>query len=161
MRSFKRLTVFALFCVGLVFYLLAFNPGWRASAQVSQQGVNALSAWAASTVVTSTQASATRAAGGAAVHHVLNCLTFSATAATAPTLTDLTVLVRDGASGTGTILYRFVVDATAGTGNLVPPFGLCGMQLLGSGGTAMTIEFSSGVTNLRETVSMSGYDITQ
>ena len=52
---------------------------------------------------TGSQASASKAAGGAGVRHVVDCITFSGVAVFAPALTFSMVNLRDGASGAGTV----------------------------------------------------------
>lgn len=106
-----------------------------------------------------TQCTASVAAGAAGTRHVADCIVFSASTSTAPTQTDLTLLLRDGASGAGTILLRHVVTATATTGNLVPPYSQCGLALIGSDATAMTFEWSAGLSNLRQVATLTYYDV--
>lgn len=102
------------------------------------------------------QSTVTKAAGGAGVRHVLRSLT--GTLITTGANSGLaTVVVRDGASGLGTILYRFSL-ALSGTANTEDHFGLSDLNLIGSANTAMTIEFTAGTANLIETISASGYD---
>ncbi len=107
----------------------------------------------------STQATASKAAGGAGVRHVVDCISFSSGATTAPgAATALTVQVRDGASGAGTIIWerRVVAPASTGTFN---EFATCGLNLIGTANTAMTIEWSALLTSLFESVSLSGYSV--
>jgi hypothetical protein len=100
-----------------------------------------------------TQATATRAAGGAGVRHVLKSIQASINAVAAITA-PLTVVVRDGASGAGTILWQDRLTAPAGTDSRVSKEGL---NIVGSANTAMTVEFTAapGATNF-ETVSATG-----
>jgi hypothetical protein len=104
------------------------------------------------------QATASVAAGGAAVKHVVDCVSYSASAIVAPTATLLTVNVRDGATGAGTVIWTktFAASATAAThadGNF------CGLNIPGSLNTAMTVEFSAGLTSESESVSFTYYDL--
>ncbi len=108
--------------------------------------------------VVSTQATASKAAGGAGVRHVVDCISFSTGATTAPAATALTVQVRDGATGAGTIIWERRVVAAASTGTF-NEFATCGLNLIGTANTAMTIEFSALLTNLFESVSLSGYSV--
>jgi len=130
----------------------AFNVG----AEISEHGPrwNTVSAPAASS-----QATASKAAGGAGVRHVADCVSFSGGATTAPALTQLTINLRDGATGAGTVLWSHTVVIPASTGQSVLPFSACGLGLIGSANTAMTVEFSASLTNLFENVSLSGYDV--
>jgi hypothetical protein len=106
----------------------------------------------------STQASASIAAAGS-VNHVLTHVCFSAVSSTAPALTLVDVVVRDGASGAGTIIAQFKVAITAATGQNVTPFCSPDLNLVGTTNTAMTAEFSALVTNVFESVTLTGYNI--
>lgn len=102
----------------------------------------------------SSQASASIAADQYS-RHVADMICFSGGATTAPTLTQLTVVLRDGASGAGTVLATFQVIVPASTGENVPPF--CarfqnGIQ--GSAKTAMTAEWSASLSNEFEQVTL-------
>jgi hypothetical protein len=106
----------------------------------------------------STQASASQAAGAAGVRHVATNVCFSAGSTTAPALTQLTVNLRDGATGAGTIKWSQVVIVTAVVGQNAAP--VCTpVNVVGSAATAMTLEYSALLTNLFEAVSVQGYDI--
>lgn len=109
--------------------------------------------------VAGTQASASRAAGGAGVRHVVDCVSFAAESTTAPALTGENVAIRDGATGAGTIIWEWILAVSAQTGQDIAPHSICGLNLIGTANTAMTFEFSAGVGNVIESVSMSGYDV--
>lgn len=98
-------------------------------------------------------------ASEASVRHVVDCVSFSAGAIVAPALTALTVNVRDGATGAGNIIWTFQVIIPAATGQSVAPHSICGLNLVGTTATAMTAEFSAGLTSLSESVSISGYNV--
>lgn len=103
---------------------------------------------------TATQATVTKAAGGANVRHICNSIT--ATIACDSTVqTPLLIRLRDGAAGVGTILWEAAVAAPAnGLG------GVCvtGLNIVGSVNTAMTLEFSAaGVADSQQSVTLSGY----
>ena len=100
------------------------------------------------------QASAIQAAGGTGVRHVCDCVTFSGGATSSASLTPLTVAVLDGS----TVLDSWLVFPS-GTGQSIKPFSLCGLNLIGSAATAMTAQFSAGLANEYEAVTMMGYDI--
>lgn len=110
-----------------------------------------------STPAVSLQATASKAAGGAGVVHVADCVTFSAGSTTAPALTKLNINLRDGATGAGTIVKSWTVVIPAATGQNVAPFGLCGLNIPGTANTAMTLEFSALLTNLFQDVTLVGY----
>jgi hypothetical protein len=101
-----------------------------------------------------TVATATRAAGAAGVRHVLRSIHASINAVAAITA-PLTVVVRDGASGVGAILWQDRLTAPAGTDGRIS---LTGLSIVGSAATAMTVEFTAapGATNF-ETLSATGY----
>lgn len=112
-----------------------------------------------STPAVSTKASASKAAGGAGVRHICDCITFSAGSTTAPALTKLNVDLRDGATGAGTIIASYTVVIPAATGQNVAPHSICGLNLVGSDNTAMTLEFSALLTNLFQDLTISGYSV--
>lgn len=101
----------------------------------------------------STQATISRAAV-AGVRHVARSITASLVAVAAQTVVD--VLLRDGATGAGTVLWSTRVSAPAG-GNV--QVSLTGLNIVGSVNTAMTLEFSAApvATNF-EGVALTGYD---
>jgi hypothetical protein len=106
----------------------------------------------------SSQASASIAAEGG-VRHVADCVSFSAGSTTAPALTALTVNLRDGATGAGTIIWTHEVVVSNATGQNVPPFSTCGLNLAGTTNTALTFEWSASLTNLIEAAAVSGFNI--
>jgi hypothetical protein len=106
----------------------------------------------------SNQATASIAAEGG-VRHVADCVAFSAASTTAPSLTALTVNLRDGATGAGTVIWSYQLAAANATGQNVTPFSTCGLNLVGTTNTALTLEFSALLTNLVESVSLSGYNV--
>ena len=113
-----------------------------------------------STPAVSTQASASIAAE-ASVRHVADCINFSAGSTTAPAaVTNLTVNLRDGATGAGTVIASWTVVAPAATGQNVAPFSACGLNLVGTTNTAMTLEFSALLTNLFESVTLTGFNLS-
>lgn len=104
-----------------------------------------------------TQATATRAAGGALVRHVLKSIQASLQAVAAQAA-PVTVVVRDGATGTGTILWQDRLMAPIGFSDRIS---VDGLNIVGSLATAMTIEFTAAPTATNfETISASGYDAT-
>ena len=67
-------------------------------------------------------------------------------------------MVRDGASGTGTILAQFdlAIPANGATSVILP-----NLDIRASLGNAITVEFASGVSNDREDVNAQGDFIPQ
>ncbi len=106
----------------------------------------------------STQATASIAAEGS-VRHVADCVTFSGGSTSAPALTNLTVNLRDGATGAGTVIASWQVTVSNATGQNVAPFAACGLNLVGTTNTAMTAEYSLLLTNLLESVTLTGWNI--
>lgn len=103
-----------------------------------------------------TQATITRAAGGAGVRHV--CTSISATLAAGATAQAAAVSInlRDGATGAGTVLWSKQVILPA---NGVWEVSISGLNIPGSAATAMTLEFSAaGAAGTFESVSLTGYD---
>lgn len=101
----------------------------------------------------STQATATKAAGGAGVRHVCRSLHFSLAAVAAQTI--IYARVRDGASGAGTVLWSQGVIVPAGSAVTIQ---LSDLNIVGSANTAMTFEWSAApvATNF-ETAGGTGY----
>lgn len=107
------------------------------------------------------QATASKAAGAAGVKHVCTGYAWSlSSGAGAPTPELITIAIRDGATGAGTIIWEETVSlpATAGSsaGRVVT-----GLYLVGTTATAMTIETDSAPgANVVASVSMMGEDIS-
>jgi hypothetical protein len=112
-----------------------------------------------SSPATGSQATASRASGGGGVRHVADCITFSGSSVLAPALSFLTLNLRDGATGAGTILLQYAITVDAAVGQNILPFSFCGLGMIGSAATAMTLEFSAGVTNVAQTLTLTGYDV--
>lgn len=108
-----------------------------------------------------TQATASIAAE-AGVRHVMDCIGFSATASGVTTAAQVNLVVRDGATGAGTVIWRYTLayPAAAAAGVVeIPPFSFCGLNLVGTTNTAMTVEFSAGAANLQEQTNLSGFNV--
>ena len=110
-----------------------------------------------------TVAVASKSAGAGGVRHVADCVSYSMGAASAPTAATATVVLRDGSSGAGTILWQKQLPAPASTG-VHANESFCGLNLAGSAATAMTLEFLTpfaliGLTNEVVTVNLSGFDV--
>lgn len=106
-----------------------------------------------------TQASVTRAAGGAGVRHVAKAVAITlASTGLLPTVATFTVSLRDGPSGGGAILMTWVIRVDAAINKNYAPITMCGLNVVGSADTAMTIEFNAGAANLLQAVSLTGYD---
>lgn len=107
------------------------------------------------TPASNTQATASKAAGGAGVRHVCRSITASLYG-TGGGVAPLQLNLRDGATGAGTIKTSYYLGTTAA--NAVDRLALSDLNIVGSANTAMTLEFAAaGGANTLETVSMSGY----
>jgi hypothetical protein len=103
------------------------------------------------------QATISKAAGAGAVRHV--CRSISATMnAVAAIAAPISLYLRDGATGAGTIMRSWRFIAPIGTTVQVD---LPDLNIFGTAATAMTLEWSAapGAGNFQN-VSMSGYDTT-
>lgn len=107
------------------------------------------------------QATATRAAGAAGVRHVADCVIFSAASTAAVAATSNSVALIDGISGgASTVRWAASFSAAAGIGaQLVAPHSICGLNIVGSPATAMTIEFVLTAAGAAEDVALTGYDV--
>jgi len=100
-----------------------------------------------------TQATATRAAAAGAGRNVCRSITVSI--ACAAVQAALEFVVRDGATGVGTILWRVKLACPAGDSRVVT---LGGLNIVGSAATAMTIEsLAAPAATNSATVAMTGY----
>jgi len=107
----------------------------------------------------SVQATVTQAAGGAGVKNVAESMCFGFSASTAlGGITTVTVNLRDGATGAGTILQSWQYTLPAAT---VAPFGRCidRVHISGTANTPLTLEFAGATVNLMAFVNLSGYTI--
>lgn len=101
-------------------------------------------------------ATVSKAAGGAGVRHV--CTSISATLATGATAQAVAavLVLRDGASGAGALLFAKQVILPA---NGLWEVNISGLNIVGSVNTAMTLEFSAApVAGAFESASFTGYD---
>lgn len=155
-KTFPPVMAFFIVMAAITLLLYSCNPQ-LAHAQTPARDTsfwqsNTVSAPAAGSQATISQAAI---AGG---RHVLDCVGWSAGATTAPALTAVSINVRDGATGAGTVRHSWQIVLPASTGQLATPFHVCGLHVIGSVNTAMTVEFSAGVANVLETVNMDGHD---
>lgn len=144
----------------------AFSPARSASAANlgAQSGLGAAlvsgpGEWSqAHQPAANTQATTTRAAGGAGVRHVCTSIVATLSTTAAATAIALNVFLRDGAPGVGTVIWggNLAVSATAGDKDKIV---ISGLNIVGSAATAMTLECSvAGGANTLESVALTGYD---
>ncbi len=105
-----------------------------------------------------TKATISRAAATTGVH-VLDCAVGKlAAGAAAPTAVTVNLVVRDGATAAGTIKLSVPMSVPAVAGDPGQTFSQCGLNIVGTVNTAMTIEFSAaGGANTVESVFMKGF----
>lgn len=108
------------------------------------------------TPAAATQATITRAAGGAGVRHVCRSITCSILAVAAQG--QIILNLRDGGTGAGTILWSAQFSLSAGTSDRIA---LTGLNIVGSANTAMTLEVAAApaATNFAS-VALTGYDVS-
>lgn len=142
------LGTFDIVCTGTGTNLALFDPALAVMAAAPGE-------WSVThTPAVNTVATITRAAGGAGIRHVLRSFTATVIGLAAAAEAVLTVNIRDGASGAGTILKSFPLYAPPGGQN---GLAMSDLNIVGSENTAMTIEFTAaGGANTYESVSMSG-----
>lgn len=130
------------------------------NANPSASGILAQIGWmVTSAPAAATQASASRAAGGAGIRHVCTGISIVVSGGpVAPAAQTLTFNLRDGASGAGSILGTWTVGVEATAGKTVT-VQLNGVAIPGTANTAMTLEGSAapGASTL-ESVVLTGYD---
>jgi hypothetical protein len=97
------------------------------------------------------QASFVKAAAPAA-QHVCTGFAWSCGAIAAPVATLMVVQILDGA----TVIWSEIVAVQAAVGTFAR--GQSGVNLVGTPGNSMTIQFSALLANLSECVSIEGYD---
>lgn len=98
-------------------------------------------------------------AAEALVRHVVDKVCFAAGSIAAPAATSLQVNIRDGATGAGSIIGVFEVAIPAAAGNNQPPFCTGELNLVGTTNTAMTAEFNAGLANLKESITIVGFNV--
>src|SRR6266436_6832868 len=107
------------------------------------------------------QATATRPASPAPPladsKHVCTSVTATLVAAAA-TAAQGTVNLRDGATGTGTILGSWVLAVPATIGSCIV-LSIDSLEIIGSPNTAMTLEFSAAIATQFESVTLTGHTL--
>mgnify|MGYP001566800462 CR=1 FL=1 len=129
---------------------LRTNPGYAAADAWSTKHTGAANA----------QATISKAAGTASQRHVCTGYAWSlSSGAGAPTSELITIAIRDGATGAGTIIWEETVSLVATAGQSARG-GMAGLWLVGTAATAMTIETDSAPgANVVGSVSISGVTI--
>lgn len=94
----------------------------------------------ASAPAAATQATLTRAAGGAAVRHVCRRIIATVAAAAGAVVAPVNVNLRDGGTGAGTILASWALAAVV---NTIAIFDADMLEIPGTANTAMTLEFAA------------------
>lgn len=131
---------------------LAAASGLGATVSTDPGNWSVVSAPAVSTV-----ASAVKAAGAAGVRHVCKSVTFGFSSQAAITAGAITINLRDGASGAGSVLKTWQFGLS--TGPIVPfAISVTGLNEVGTAATAMTLEFSALFTGVLQFCNLGGYD---
>lgn len=118
--------------------------------------------WAVSSFPAANSQGTASIAAEAAVRHVVDCVSWAASAAAAVTAADGNVAIRDGATGAGTVIWQLGIAHTVAAGagvQTVQPHSFCGLNLVGTTNTAMTAEFNAGVTGEHQGINISGYNV--
>jgi hypothetical protein len=150
--------------VTLAFLCGVFAPSTRAQFDSLPSVVRGAPHWTLTNdPAVNTAATVSKAAGTGGAVHVADCATATLVAnTTAPAAIVVTAVIRDGATGAGTILWSADMALTATAGVTATPVQLCGLNINGTANTAMTIEFTAaGGANTFETVGLTGYDRAQ
>lgn len=100
-------------------------------------------------------------AANATARHVLDCVSFSAVSTGAVAASSITIDVRDGATGAGTLFFQWQFAFTTAGANVqvILPQMYCGLAFVGTTNTAMTVEMSAAVANVQPTVEFSFYNV--
>lgn len=99
---------------------------------------------------------ASKAAGGSGVQHVATCVSMvvaTSSSATGQATEDVTL--RDGAQNSGTVLQSWQFFVSPGSSSSVS---LCGLNIVGSANTAMTLQDNNSNSNWSVTLNLVGYD---
>ena len=107
-----------------------------------------------------TQATASKAAGAAGVRHVCTSISAAlASNASLAALAQVSVRLRDGLTGAGTILWEQQLSIPNVPGSMAS-INLSDLHIVGSAATAMTLEFSgAGGAGTLESVSLTGHSV--
>lgn len=120
------------------------------------------SSWIVTSAPSSGTVGSASIAAEAGVRHVADCVAFSADSGGAVTAAAGTFVIRDGATGAGTVVWNYAVAhavaAAAGVDTILP-VNFCGLNIVGTTNTAMTAEFNSGVTGEVQVANLSGFNI--
>lgn len=108
------------------------------------------------TPAAATQATALKAAGAAGVRHV--CKRITASVAAAGTASGVvTIVVRDGLTGAGAVLWSAVIGCIINGGQAID---LDNLDLVGTAATGMCVESTAaGAATSVISVTMQGYDL--
>src|SRR3954467_2222310 len=115
--------------VTLVFLCWVFSASPRAQFDTLPTVVRGAPHWTiANDPAVNTAATASKAAGTGGAVHVADCVTATFVAnTTAPAAAVVTAVIRDGATGAGTILWSADLGVTATAGLSSTPVQLCGL----------------------------------
>jgi hypothetical protein len=163
-KRVSRILLVAVATLGASLLIETFTTTTRAQFDSLPTVVRGAPHWTiANDPAVNTAATISKAAGTGGAVHVADCVTATFVAnTTAPAAAVVTAVIRDGATGVGTILWSADLGVTATAGLSSTPVQLCGLNINGTANTAMTIEFTAaGGANTFETVGLTGYDRAQ
>ena len=103
----------------------------------------------------SAQASATVVAGSTGIRHIATGATFSMATAVQLAVTTIGLAIIDGATGGTTYLWRAVANVSSNGMTMIASPAL---NLYGSAATALTAEFSAGISNASQMVTLTYHD---
>jgi hypothetical protein len=101
-------------------------------------------------------------AAEAATRHVADCISWAADASAAVAAAAGTLVLRDGATGAGTVIWELRIAHTVAAGagiQTIAATSVCGLNLVGTTNTAMTAEFNAGVTGEEQSVTLTGFNV--
>jgi hypothetical protein len=130
-----------------------FNPGVQVVEGKGMRFMNSNSPGAGNAAVATKAANATG-------RHVADCVMYSAVSTAASAATNVTFVLRDGATGAGTVLLTWQVAAlvsAAAAIQVIPPHEVCNLNLVGTTNTAMTFEMSAGIANVQPTAQFTSF----
>ncbi|MHB2020751.1 MAG: hypothetical protein ACYCW6_27755 [Candidatus Xenobia bacterium] len=135
------------------------NKGGASSFTITDRPLDSFAVSNAAAV--NTQATISQAAAGAGVRNVCTSITATLSSdGTAPAAAQVDVVLRDGATGVGTILWEGTLSIQAVAGFTAPPLVATNLRIKGSANTAMTLEFTgAGGAHTYEAVSLTGFQM--
>lgn len=112
---------------------------------------------AAGSQATATHAAVAAVTGTPAQAHICSSIHCTLVAGTTNAAAQTgSIVLRDGLTGAGAVLWASGMGVTASGGVSSPPVEISGLTIQGTPGNAMTLEFTGGLALCLETVAMTG-----